>query len=41
MRTEITPGQISDYPGFALVMADNFPRPSVLLAGVQCINLMN
>jgi len=32
MRTEITPGQTSDYLGFDLVMADNPPRPSVLLA---------
>ena len=32
MRTEITPGQTSDYRGFNLVMADNLPAPSVLLA---------
>lgn len=32
MRTGITPGQTSDYLGFDLVMADNLPRPSVLLA---------
>lgn len=32
MRTEITPGQTSDYLGFDLVMADNLPQPSVLLA---------
>ncbi len=32
MRTEITPGQTSDYLGFDLVMADNLPKPSVLLA---------
>lgn len=32
MRTEITPGQTSDYLGFDLVMVDNLPRPSVLLA---------
>ena len=32
MRAEITPGQTSDYLGFDLVMADNLPRPSVLLA---------
>ena len=32
MRTEITPGQTSDYLGFDLVMADNLPNPSVLLA---------
>ena len=32
MRTEITAGQTSDYLGFNLVMADNLPTPSVLLA---------
>ena len=32
MRTEITPGQTSDYMGFDLVMANNLPEPSVLLA---------
>ena len=32
MRTEITPGQTSDYLGFNLVMADNLPSPKVLLA---------
>jgi len=32
MRTEITPGQTSDYLGFDLVMADNLPNPKVLLA---------
>jgi len=32
MRTEITPGQTSDYLGFDLVMADNLPSPKVLLA---------
>lgn len=32
MRTEITPGQTSDYRGFDLVMADNLPEPAVLLA---------
>ena len=32
MRTEITPGQTSDYLGFDLVMADNLPAPSALLA---------
>ena len=32
MRTEITPGQTSDYLGFDLVMVDNLPEPSVLLA---------
>ncbi|PIL17741.1 hypothetical protein P775_23485 [Puniceibacterium antarcticum] len=32
MRTEITPGQTSDSLGFDLVMVDNLPEPSVLLA---------
>src|SRR5690606_27057225 len=32
MRTEITPGQTSDYLGSNLVMVDNLPEPSVLLA---------
>lgn len=32
MRTEITPGQTSDNLGFDMVMADNLPCPSVLLA---------
>ena len=32
LTAEITPGQTSDYLGFDLVMADNLPRPSVLLA---------
>jgi transposase len=32
MRTEVTPGQTSDYLGFDLVMADNLPSPRVLLA---------
>ena len=32
MRTEITPGQTSDYLGFDLVMAENLPAPSALLA---------
>ena len=32
MRTEITPGQTSDYLGFDLVMVDNLPEPSLLLA---------
>ena len=32
MRTEITPGQTSDYLGFDLVMADNLPQPAVLVA---------
>ena len=30
MRTEITPGQDSDYTGYDLVMADNLPQPAVL-----------
>jgi len=32
MRTEITPGQTSEYLGFDLVMADTLPEPSILLA---------
>ncbi len=32
MRTEITGGQTSDYLGFDMVMAENLPTPSVLLA---------
>lgn len=32
MRTEVTAGQASDYLGFDLVMTDNLPEPSVLLA---------
>ena len=32
MRTEITPGQTSDYLGFDLVMADNLQAPRALLA---------
>lgn len=32
MRTEITPGQTSDYLGFDLVMAKYLPDPAVLLA---------
>lgn len=32
MRTEITPGQTSDYLGFDLVMAENLPQPKILLA---------
>ena len=32
MRTEITPGQDSDYTGYDLVMADNLPQPDVLVA---------
>ncbi len=32
MRTEITPGQDSDYTGYAMVMADNLPQPAVLVA---------
>ena len=32
MRSEITPGQTSDCPGFDLVMADNLSEPCVLRA---------
>ncbi len=32
MRTEITPGQDSDYTGYDLVMADNLTQPAVLVA---------
>lgn len=32
LRPDITPGQTSDYLGFDLVMDDNLPEPSVLLA---------
>ncbi|RVT87403.1 IS5 family transposase [Rhodobacteraceae bacterium CCMM004] len=32
MRNERTPGQTSDYCGFDLVMADNLPTPSVVVA---------
>ena len=32
MRTEITPGQDSDYTGYDMVMADNLPQPAVLIA---------
>jgi transposase len=32
MKSEITPGQTSDYLGFDMVMADDLPAPSVLLA---------
>ncbi len=32
MRSDITPGQTSDYLGFDLVMDDNLPEPCVLLA---------
>ena len=32
MRSDITPGQTSDYLGFDLVMGDNLPEPCVLLA---------
>nr|AKJ20427.1 transposase OrfB [Paracoccus kondratievae] len=32
IRTEITPGQDSDYTGYDLVMADNLPQPAVLVA---------
>ena len=34
MRSDITPGQTSDYLGFDLVMDDNLPEPCVLLAEV-------
>lgn len=33
MRTQITPGQTCDYLGFDLVMTDNLPAPTALLAG--------
>ena len=32
MRTEVTPGQDSDYTGHDLVMTDNLPQPAVLVA---------
>ncbi len=32
MRSDITPGQTSDYLGFELVMSDYLPEPAVLLA---------
>jgi transposase len=32
MRSNLTPGQTSDYPGFDLVMDANMPEPSVLRA---------
>jgi IS5 family transposase len=32
MRSDITPGQTSDYLGFDLVMYNNLPEASVLLA---------
>ncbi|MFD2439555.1 IS5 family transposase [Paracoccus kondratievae] len=32
MRSDITPGETSDYRGFDLVMDDNLPEPCVLLA---------
>ena len=32
MRSDITPGQTSDYSGFDLVMDDTLPVPCVLLA---------
>ncbi len=32
MRTDITPGQASDYTGYQLIMADNLPAPTVLIA---------
>ena len=39
MRTEITPGQTSDYKGFDLVMAGNLPQPSILLATLSSPDL--
>lgn len=32
MRSDITPGQTSDYRGFDLVMDDNLPAPAKLIA---------
>lgn len=32
MRSDITPGQTSDYPGLDLVMDNNPPEPRILLA---------
>ena len=32
MRTDITPGQTSDYRGFDLVMGDDLPIPGVFVA---------
>lgn len=32
MRTEITPGQVSDDTGYDMVMADNPPQPALLVA---------
>ena len=32
MRSDITPGQTSDYRGFGLLMDGNLPEPNVLLA---------
>lgn len=32
MRSDITPGQTSDYRGFDLVMDDDLPAPAVLIA---------
>ena len=31
MRADITPGQVSDYRGFELVMGDDLPAPAALL----------
>jgi hypothetical protein len=39
MRSDITPGQTSDYLGFDLVMDDNLPEPAVLLADRECLRL--
>ncbi len=32
MRTEVTPGQDSDFTGYDLVMAENLPQPAILVA---------
>lgn len=39
MRSDITPGQTSDYLGFDLVMDDNLPEPCVLLASFSATRL--
>lgn len=39
MRSDITPGQTSDYLGFDLVMDDSLPEPAVLLADCAAITL--
>ena len=38
MRTEIKPGQDSDYTGYDLVMADNLPQPAVLVLASLAIS---